>query len=301
MKKIPIIIDTDPGIDDAAAIGLATHCEELDIKLITTVTGNVDINKTTENALKLLTFFDKDIPVARGMETPLLQPVYGSEVHGESGMDGFDFKASTHSVIKEHAVEAIRQLLENHDEKITIVPIGPLTNIAMLLLLYPKLKSKIDKIVLMGGSLSGGNMNGPAEFNIWADPHAAKIVFESEIDVIMIGLDVTNQALIGEEELSAAIKRGNKTAEMFNAIFQHYRDGDMENGVVMHDSCAIAYLLNPEMFTVERKHVKVVTSGPASGMTMEMFEELETNVSVATDIDSALFQEWFITILDKML
>lgn len=299
MKRIPIIIDTDPGIDDAAAIGLAIHREELDIKLITTVTGNVGIEKTTDNALKLMTFFGQEIPVARGMETPLIQPVYGSRVHGESGMDGYDFKKSNLSVIEDHAVEAIRKLIETEEEKLTIVAIGPLTNIAMLLLMYPNLKDRIDKIVLMGGSLSGGNMNGPAEFNFWADPHAAKIVFESGMDIIMIGLDVTRKALIGEEELSAT-NRKNEAAEMFSAIFHHYRDGDMEHGVVMHDSCAIAYITNPELFTIEPKQVQVVTEGPAAGMSMEKPEETEHNIGVAMEIDGAAFQEWFIATLDRM-
>ncbi len=298
MRRIPIIIDTDPGIDDAAAIGLAFYRDELDVKLITSVTGNVGINHVTSNALKLVTFFDKDVPVARGMETPLLKPVEGSVVHGETGMGGYNFPEPNRAVVKEHAVEAMRSLLEESEEKITIVPIGPLTNIAVLLLMYPHLKNKIERIVLMGGSLSGGNMNGPAEFNMWADPHAAKIVLESDLDIVMIGLDVTLKALIGEEELA---KCQNKSAEMFNAIFRHYRDGDMENGVVMHDSCTIAYLTKPEMFTIERRHVKVITEGPASGMTMEMFEEEETNLNVAVGIDSDAFQEWFIETLNKMI
>ncbi|WP_042347591.1 ribonucleoside hydrolase RihC [Bacillus massiliigorillae] len=298
MRRIPIIIDTDPGIDDAAAIGLAFYRDELDVKLITTVTGNVDINNITSNALKLLTFFDKDIPVARGMETPLLKPVEGSGVHGETGMDGYNFPEPTRTIVREHAVEAIRSMLEKSEEKVTIVPIGPLTNIAVLLLMYPQLKNKIERIVLMGGSLSGGNMNGPAEFNMWADPHAAKIVLESDLDIVMIGLDVTLKALIGEDELS---KCQNKSAEMFNAIFHHYRDGDMERGVVMHDSCTIAYLTKPEMFRIERRHVKVVTEGPASGMTMEMPEEEEMNLNVAVGIDSDAFQEWFLETLNKMI
>lgn len=169
----------------------------------------------------------------------------------------------------------------------------------MLLLMYPHLKSKIEKIVLMGGSLSGGNINGAAEFNIWADPHAAKVVFESAVEVVMIGLDVTLKALIGEDELSA-MKHDKKSAEMFSAIFHHYRDGDMENGVVMHDSCAIAYLANPEIFTIEQKHIQIVTEGPASGMTMELYDDAGTNVVVATEINPVAFQEWFISTLDKM-
>lgn len=297
MRKIPIIIDTDPGIDDAAAIGLAFHRDELDVKLITTVAGNVNVDHNTTNALKLVTFFNQDVPVARGMETPLLKSYEGSNVHGETGMDGYDFPKPTHQIIKPHAVEAIRSLLEESEEKITIVPIGPLTNIAVLLLMYPHVKDKIERIVLMGGSLSGGNMNGPAEFNMWADPHAAKIVLESDVNVVMIGLDVTLKALIGERELANC---HNQSAEMFNAIFHHYRDGDMEHGVVMHDSCAIAYLTNPELFTIERRHVKVITEGPASGMTMEMFEEETTNLNVAVGIDSEAFQTWFLETLSRM-
>lgn len=297
MRRIPMIIDTDPGIDDAAALGLAFYRDELDVKLITTVTGNVNTDHVTSNALKLVTFFDQDIPVARGMEKPLLKPVVGSVAHGETGMGGYNFPEPTRTIVQEHAVEAIRSLLEESQERMTIVPIGPLTNIAVLLSMYPHLKNKIERIVFMGGSLSGGNINGAAEFNIWADPHAAKIVLESNLDIVMIGLDVTMKALIGEEELS---KNANKSAEMFNAIFQHYRDGDMKQGKVMHDSCAIAYLTNPEMFTMERRHVKVVTEGPAAGMTMEIYDEA-TNLKVAVGIDSTAFQAWFVDTLKKMI
>ncbi|MDS9470710.1 ribonucleoside hydrolase RihC [Sporosarcina pasteurii] len=298
MKRIPIIIDTDPGIDDAAAIGLALYRDDLEVKLITTVAGNVDIDNITTNALKLVTFFDKDIPVARGMDTPLLKPALGNKVHGVTGMDGYDFPQPTRRITNKHAVEAMRSLLEESEEKITIVPIGPLTNIAVLLLMYPQLKSKIESIVLMGGSLSGGNVNGAAEFNMWADPHAAKMVFDSGLDIVMIGLDVTLKARIGEEILS---KSSNKSADMFNAIFRHYIDGDMDSGVVMHDSCAIAYLTNPELFTIERRLVEVVTDGPAGGMTMELFGKEETNVSVAVGIDSEAFQDWFLGTLNKMI
>lgn len=300
MKKIPIIIDTDPGIDDAAALGMAFYREEIDVKLISTVHGNVSVDKTTANALKLVTFFDKDIPVARGMETPLFIPVSksGEKIHGESGMDGYEFPKSTRKIIKEHAVEAIYKLLESSDEKITLVPIGSLTNIAMLLLMYPKIKSKIEHIVMMGGSLSGGNVTSAAEFNIWADPHAAKIVFDSKIDIVMIGLDATLKALIGRNQLSSLNKQ-SKSAEMFSAIFPHYGDGDMDKGVVMHDACTIAYLTNPEIFHVEPRCVKVVTEGLAKGMTMEV--NGEPNVKVAVDTNKELFQKWFTETLETMI
>ncbi|MCJ8014943.1 nucleoside hydrolase [Paenibacillus sp. KQZ6P-2] len=296
MAKIPVIISTDPGIDDAAALGMAFYRNELDIQLITTLHGNVDINKTTVNALKVITFFGEQTPVARGMESPLFIEPVSTDVHGESGMDGYNFPESTQQVISEHAVEAMRSLLETSGEKITLVSIGPLTNIAVLLLMYPHIKTKIERIVLMGGSLSGGNVTSAAEFNIWADPHAAKIVFDSGLDMVMIGLDVTLKALIGNDELA---NHQSKTAEMFSATFRHYRDGDMENGVVMHDMCAITYLTNPDIFKVEPKRVTVVTDGPAIGMTMEVSGE--PNIQVATGIDQEAFRNWFLETLERMI
>lgn len=299
MRRIPIIIDTDPGIDDAAALGLALYRKELDVKLITTVHGNVTLDKTTDNALKLLSFFDREILVARGMEKPLFSPFLGNEVHGESGLDGYDFPQSRHKIIDKHAVEAIYSVLNSSNTRVTLVPIGPLTNIAMLLLLYPRIQTKIDRIVLMGGSLSGGNVNSVAEFNIWADPHAAKIVFDSGLDIVMIGLDVTLHALIGSDELSL-VKRHNKTTDMFNATFLNYLDGDMAQGVVMHDACAIAYLTNPEIFRTERRAVSVITEGLAKGMTMEQEGE-PPNVNVAVGINKEAFKLWFSETLDRMV
>lgn len=296
MAKIPVILSTDPGIDDAAALGVAFYRNELDIRLITTLHGNVDIGKTTANTLKILDFFGQQIPVARGMETPLVIAPVSTDVHGESGMDGYDFPESTQQVVPEHAVEAMRSLLEASDEKMTLVSIGPLTNVAVLLLMYPQVKNKIERIVFMGGSLCGGNVTSAAEFNIWADPHAAKIVFESGLDLVMIGLDVTQKALIGGSELA---KHSNKSAEMFAATFGHYRDGDMEHGVMMHDMCAITYITNPEIFKVEPKCVKVVTEGPAVGMTMEVHGE--PNLQAATGIDQEAFRNWFLKTLERMI
>ncbi|WP_339320903.1 nucleoside hydrolase [Paenibacillus sp. FSL W8-0194] len=296
MAKIPVILSTDPGIDDAAALGVAFYRNELDIRLITTLHGNVDIGKTTANTLKILDFFGQQIPVARGMETPLVIAPVSTDVHGESGMDGYDFPESTQQVVPEHAVEAMRSLLEASDEKMTLVSIGPLTNVAVLLLMYPQVKNKIERIVFMGGSLCGGNVTSAAEFNIWADPHAAKIVFESGLDLVMIGLDVTQKALIGSSELA---KHSNKSAEMFAATFGHYRDGDMEHGVMMHDMCAITYITNPEIFKVEPKCVKVVTEGPAIGMTMEVHGE--PNLQAATGIDQEAFRNWFMGTLERMI
>ena len=178
MIREKIIIDTDPGIDDAVAIAVALFADELDVQLITTVAGNVDLEKTTTNVMKLLEFFDKNISVAKGASKPLIsETVSCPDIHGDSGMDGFEFKQISMKPLKEHAVLAMRKTLEDSDEPVTLVPIGPLTNIALLLSMFPEINAKIKRIVLMGGSIGLGNCSQAAEFNIYADPEAARIVF----------------------------------------------------------------------------------------------------------------------------
>jgi len=158
-NKRKLIIDTDPGIDDAVAIAIALFSEKLDVKLITTVAGNVSLDLVTENTLKLLTFFGKDIPVAKGLSEPLLQKFDDAKnVHGASGMDGYDFgDPNRNNLLEEHAVNAMRRTILESDTKVTIVAIGPLTNAALLLKMYPEVKKNIDEIVFMGGSLTRGN------------------------------------------------------------------------------------------------------------------------------------------------
>lgn len=162
MTKKPIILDTDPGIDDAVALAVALHSEELEVKLITTVAGNVGLDKVTRNALKLLTFFNKNIPVAKGAAEPLIREgADASNVHGESGMEGYDFgEPNTDLLLDEHAIHAMYRVIRESEVPITLVPIGPLTNIALLLKVYPEAKSNIEQIVLMGGSLGKGQQGG---------------------------------------------------------------------------------------------------------------------------------------------
>lgn len=166
MSKRPIIIDTDPGIDDALAIAIALFSEELDVKLITTVAGNVSLDQVTENALKLLKFYEKDVPVAKGCAQPLLAEfVDASDIHGKSGMEGYDFpEPKTELLLQEHAVNAMRRVIMESDEPITIVPIAAMTNIALLFALYPEVKSNIREIVMMGGSVTRGNKGVMSEF-----------------------------------------------------------------------------------------------------------------------------------------
>lgn len=169
--RLPILLDTDPGIDDAAAITAALFAPQLDLQLITTVAGNVSVEKTTRNALQLLHFWNSDIPLAQGAATPLLRPLRDAAyVHGESGMEGYDFVDHQRQPLAKPAFIAIRDVLMNAPEPMTLVAIGPLTNIALLLMHYPECAFNIRRLVMMGGSAGRGNFTPNAEFNIAVDP-----------------------------------------------------------------------------------------------------------------------------------
>ncbi|MEK3888388.1 ribonucleoside hydrolase RihC [Bacillus sp. FSL K6-3431] len=304
MTKRPIIIDTDPGIDDAVAIAIALFSEELDVKLITTVAGNVGLDKVTYNALRLLKFFKKDIPVAIGADRPLMKaPIDASNVHGESGMDGFDFEEPTHElVLKENAVNAMYRVIMSSEQPITLVPIGPLTNIALLLKMYPEVTDHIAEIVLMGGSTGRGNAGVMAEYNIFADPEAAKIVFQSNIPKVMVGLDVGLKALVYPED-SERLKELNETGNMIYHLFKKYRGGSLKTGLKMYDSCAVAYLLKPEMFEVIDTFVDVEVNGTmTSGCTVvdiKGYLKQPNNAKVCIDIDPVIFKDWFMESLSR--
>ena len=273
MSKRPIIIDTDPGIDDALAIAIALFSEELDVKLITTVAGNVSLEKVTNNALRLLAFFEKDVPVAAGAEHPLIcELVDASNVHGASGMEGFDFPEPKKELLcKENAVNAMYHTIMESSEPITLVPIAPLTNIALLFSVYPEVKEKIQEIVLMGGSASRGNKGVMSEFNIATDPEAAKIVFDSGVPIVMAGLDVGWKALVMPEDTEKLLGLG-EVGKMAHCLFKKYRGGSFTTGLKMYDSCAVAYLLCPELFTVEKTYVDVELAGTMSaGCTLVYF------------------------------
>ncbi|CEG25722.1 ribonucleoside hydrolase RihC [Bacillus sp. B-jedd] len=306
MTKRPIIIDTDPGIDDAVAIAAALYSDELDVRLITTVGGNVGIENVTKNALKLLKFFGKNIPVAKGADRPLIRAaIDASNVHGETGMGGYEFEEPTGDLLlKENAVNAMYNTIISSKEPITIVPIGPLTNIALLLKVYPEVKKNIAEIVLMGGSISRGNAGVMAEFNIFADPEAAKIVFKSELPIVMVGLDVGLKALVYPED-SEKLKNMNKTGNMLYHLFSNYRGGSMKTGLKMYDSCAIAYLLKPEMYEVAETFVDVEVNGSlTSGCTvvdLKGYLGMPPNAKVTIDVDPKMFKEWFLSSLEKCI
>lgn len=301
--KIKIIIDTDPGIDDAAAISIALTRPELDVQLITTVAGNVAVDKTTINALKLTRFFNSDVPVAAGANSPLIKPFEdAARIHGESGMPGYDFPEGYGEVINKTAVEAMYDVLMAQSEPITLVPLGAYTNIALLLREHPDAAAKIDRIVAMGGALKGGNMTSGAEFNVFTDPHAAEIVYKSGVPVVMIGLDITLKALLSTESIET-IKDLNESGKMLHSLITHYGDGGAE-GVPMHDVNTIFYLLHPEAIQTKDLWVDVVTEGPANGTTIAdvrgAYHDSKTNVAVSYDIDTPAFNKFMIDSIAAM-
>ena len=306
MNKRPIIIDTDPGIDDALAIAIALFSEELDVRLLTTVAGNVSLDKVTYNTLRLLKFMKKEVPVAKGADAPLILPLLdASNVHGLSGMEGFDFEEpDDHLLLKENAVDAMRRVILESDEPVTLVPIAPLTNIALLLKVYPEVKEHIKEIVLMGGTAERGNKGVLSEFNVATDPHAAKIVFDSGLPLVMAGLDVGWKALVLPED-SAKMPQLGEVGRMAYCLFQKYRGGSMKTGLKMYDSCAIAYLLRPEMYEMVETTVDIELSGTmTAGCTLvdlKGYLGQPHNAKVCMDIDQEMFRAWFLECIGRCI
>ncbi|KRL41750.1 MAG: ribonucleoside hydrolase RihC [Liquorilactobacillus nagelii] len=304
MKKMPLILDMDPGIDDAVALAIALTDPEFEVKLVTAVAGNVSVDKTTLNALKLVEFFNRlDVPVARGAAKPLQKEfVDASYIHGASGMPGYEFPAVTHQADSRDAVSAIYQTLLNASEPLTIVATGAYTNIAQLLLDHPEIKSKIKQLVLMGGSLSGGNVSSVAEFNVFTDPDAAKIVYESGLPIVMIGLDVTLKALVNSETLEQLAKLG-EPGKMLHGLITYYKD-EYAGGKPLHDVNTIFYLVHPEAIKTKKYPVYVCTQGPAQGATIadtqNRWSNGKTNALVGLDIDAAAFNQWLIEKVKQM-
>ena len=298
MSKRPIIIDTDPGIDDALALAIALFSDELDVRLITTVAGNVSLENVTLNTLRLLTFFGKDVPVAKGAAKPLIVDfVDASNVHGKTGMEGYEFpEPKTELLLKENAVNAMYRAIMESPEPVTLVPIAALTNIALLFAVYPEVKEHIREIVMMGGSASRGNKGVMSEFNIATDPEAAQMVFQSGVPIVMAGLDVGLKALVLPED-SEETKTMGKVGDMAYHLFKKYRGGSFKTGLKMYDSCAIAYLLCPELYTVEETYVGVELHGTmTAGCTvvdLKGYLHQEPNAKVCMDIDGEKFREWF--------
>ncbi len=303
MTTTPIILDCDPGHDDAIALLLALASPELELIGVTTVSGNQTLDKTTANALRVLEFAGRaDIPVHAGADRPFIRRRdVAAHVHGESGLDGPDLPAPTTAVGEQHAVDFIADQIRARDGKLTLVPTGPLTNVALLFALHPD--AVPDRIVLMGGSIGEGNRTPAAEFNIWADPEAAQRVFSAGLDTTMIGLDVTHRALVTSahtERLRGAGRIGAMVAELmdFYSRFHKVRYPDLA-GSPMHDPVCIAHLVDADLVVVHDAAIEVdCTTGPSWGRTNVDWRGREhfgpPNAKVALDLDGARFAELLI-------
>ncbi|SPZ44357.1 Pyrimidine-specific ribonucleoside hydrolase rihA [Plesiomonas shigelloides] len=275
-KALPIIIDCDPGHDDAIALILALASPKLNVLAVTTSAGNQTPDKTLRNALRILTLLGRhDIPVAGGAPKPLLRElIIADNVHGESGLDGPALPEPGFAPQALTAVELMAKTLRASAEPITLVPTGPLTNIALLLSAHPELKAKIARIVLMGGSAGPGNWTPAAEFNIYVDPEAAEMVFGAGVPITMCGLDVTHAAQVMDEDIERIRAITNPiartVAELLDFFIIYHRDPKWGFvGAPLHDPCTIAWLLRPELFTGIECHVSVETRGQYTvGMTV---------------------------------
>lgn len=262
-----VIIDTDPGVDDALALLLAMRSPELKIEGITPVAGNVPLSLTLPNALRMVEIAGRtDIPVAVGAKAPLLRRlVTAAYVHGENGLGGAVFPEPKAKPVAEPAAEFIRAVVRRYPGEVTLIPIGPLTNIATALNLDAELAGMVRGIVLMGGSLSGGNITPAAEFNIYVDPEAARIVFQSGIPITMVGLDATRKTSLTEQHvrrLEAAQNPVSQAAAKIgrNALNRN-RDQGFPAGPNMHDSLAVAAFLDPSILKFKEYYVDVETTG----------------------------------------
>jgi inosine-uridine nucleoside N-ribohydrolase len=262
-----IIIDTDPGIDDAMAIFLALRSPELKVEAITPVAGNVPLDLTLPNALRLLEIAKRrDIPVAAGASHPLVRRLAtAGHVHGVNGLAGVEFPEPRIKPVHDTAPELIRRIVREDPHEITIVAIGPLTNIALALRADPELAAMIPAIVIMGGSLSGGNMTPAAEFNLYVDPEAARIVFDAGIPLTMVGLDVTRKCLVSEQhikQLEAAKNPVSQAAgKILRATYERMRHGGEVTDIALHDALAVASLIDHDVITRKDYYVEVETAG----------------------------------------
>lgn len=292
-----IIIDTDPGHDDAFALLLAFASPlELEVLGITTVAGNVSLDKTTYNALRLRELAAAPgVPVYRGCERPLVNRLVTAEyVHGESGLDGPDLPPPVGDVEKAHAVDYLVETLRSAAEPVTVCILGPMTNVAMAIIKAPDITESVAEFVIMGGSFhAGGNITPTAEFNIFVDPHAAHVVFESGVPTTVMPLDVTHQAQATPSRIAPLRSLGTAVGAAVTEMLQFVERFDMAHGFEgfpLHDPTVIAYLIDPSMFELRRGRVSVaLDSGLAHGMTVAdwfMRDGASPNAAVALQIDA---------------
>ena len=296
-----VILDCDPGHDDAFAILLAAASQEIELLGVTTVMGNSYLQNTSKNARAILDFFDIEKPVFAGCSKPLVRnTIIANHIHGSTGFDGAKLPSPKLNIEKIHAIDYIAQCAEKYNN-LTLVSTGPLTNIALFILKYPFLCDKISYIVLMGGGIAHGNITPTAEFNIYADPEAAKIVFNSGINIVMAPLDVTHQVVVSSKEINTMRRLSDKfnlLADVFLYLQNTFKDEIASTGgIALHDPCPIMYLIHPEIFEINEYKVDIEIKGELTyGQTVvDVFKVTNNkpNAKVMTKVNSEHFFEIF--------
>lgn len=309
MAPQPIIIDCDPGQDDALAILLALGSpEELQVLAVTAVAGNVPLSLTEVNARKLVELAGRsDIPVYAGAEKPLVRDLVTAEfVHGKTGLDGADLPAPSTPLADGHAALAIIDILRREPAgSVTLCPVGPLSNIALAMRLAPDIVPRIKAIVLMGGAIGVGNITPAAEFNIYVDPHAADVVFRSGVPLVMHGLDVTHKALVTPSRLEAIRAIGSEVSDAVVGLLTFYNIFDQAkgegHGAPLHDPCAIAYVMRPDLFDGRDCHIEIdIISEASMGRTLVDWRGRTDRTANAIAID-AIDADGFFDLLTERL
>ncbi|MBG0731679.1 nucleoside hydrolase [Lactobacillus crispatus] len=303
MKK-PVIISTDPGIDDAVALAICLFSPAIEVKSIIATNGNVNAQQALINILKLEKFFGKSIPVVKGVERSLVQQsIRAKEIHGKSGMDGYDFPNPSFELV-DHGISpvAIHKIVAASSEKVTLIGIAPLTDYALYVRLYPDDIKNIKELIIMGGAMGRGNYGIYSEFNIASDPEAAKIIFESGLKIRVAPLELGAQAKI-MPEVSNQIRQLGKAGDMFYDLFKKFRGGSFQTGLKIYDALAAGVLLNPQMFKFKNTHVEIdVQTGYTYGASLMDFKnklDLPNNAEIAVSVDPEIFSKWFVEALSK--
>jgi inosine-uridine nucleoside N-ribohydrolase len=299
MKRI--LIDCDPGHDDMMAIMLASSSPELELLGVTTVAGNQTGEKTYLNALKTLTLIgDTGIPVARGADKPLFRELtVAPEIHGVSGLDGADLPQPGFKGVEQHAVDFLIRTIMESGTPLILVPTGPLTNIALAMLKDPRITTKLERIVLMGGAVFDSNITPAAEFNIYVDPEAAKVVFGSGVPITMVGLDVTNKALFGFGDIERLAAMNGRVSRVVAPLLKFFAKANRDifgfDGAPLHDALAVAHLIRPEVIRTRKLNVEIETDGELTrGRTVADVYGITgktANTEVALEVDNDLFKQ----------
>ncbi|WP_297815781.1 nucleoside hydrolase [uncultured Lactobacillus sp.] len=301
MTKIPLIISTDPGIDDIAAMTISLFADDLDVKMIVPTWGNVGLKYTLQNTLNLEKFLNTKVPVVVGANQPLVRPaISAASVHGKTGIAGYEFeKADDSLIVPGLAATKMHEVIQENPDKVTLMGIGPLTDFALLFKQYPEDLEKIEQVVIMGANIGHGNHSPFAEYNIAGDPEAASVVFNSGLPIKVAPLEIGNKAHVTAEQM-AKIKTQGQVGQMLYALFSHIKEPDGDPRIKIYDPTAVGILLAPEMYTFKKARVDIELAGKftAGASSMDFLSE-NPNAEIAVDVDTHKFADWFVESVKK--